>query len=74
MSDIYLVYVNFHGKPHPQKWFGSKVNPNNSKPYPEGFFACEPILLKEQDRNLTLAELCERYPPPTKKESENAEG
>ncbi len=70
-EQIYLVYVNFAGKVHAQKWFGSKLA-YNGKSYPPDFFACEPRLLTDHDRNLTLHELTTKYPAPNKKENNNA--
>ncbi len=68
---IYFVYVNFMGKTHPQKWFGSIVNNNTGRPYPEGLLAYSKELT-EQEHNLTLNELCQKYPPPKKEENANA--
>lgn len=59
MNDqIYFVYTLFAGVPMPQKWYGSKVSSANSK---EDAYA-QKDLLTEQEHNLTIAELCKKYP------------
>lgn len=64
---IYFVYVLFAGVPMPQKWYGNKVNSANSKP---ALYA-QKHLLTEQEHNLTIKELCQKYPY-IEKENQNA--
>ena len=59
-------YVLFAGVPMPQKWYGNKVNSANSK---EENYA-QKHLLSEQEMNMTIKELMQKYPY-IEKEKEN---
>ena len=67
-NKIYFCWVMFGGNPHPQKWFGHRVNSNTNKEYSQEYLAYSK-LLTEQEHLLTLDELAQKYPFERKKEN-----
>jgi hypothetical protein len=68
-SNVWFVYVMMLGKACPQKWNGLKFHEETNKPVPVAFSR----QLEEQERNLTIRELCDKYPFEPHKEIENVE-
>ena len=57
-DNVYFVYVSNNGQVWPSKWYGKKINSINGK-------ETLPIFsqkLTEQEYNLTLDELSQKYP------------
>ena len=57
-EDVYFVWTSHQGQVWPEKWYGKKINSINGK-------ETLPIFsqkLNEQEYNLTLDELSQKYP------------
>lgn len=68
-ESIYFVWTVWNGKPFAQKRYGKKLDARTGKELSVAFSH----LLTEQEHNLTLHELCEKYPY-VKPEQNDAQG
>lgn len=60
-NKIFFVYVKQNGRICPQKWYEDKINSTTGKAtYKEELLFKQE--LKENEYNLTMTELCEKYP------------
>ena len=60
-NQVFFVYIRSNGRLCPQKWYGDKINSSTGKPiYKEELVFKQE--LKENEYNLTLTELSEKYP------------
>lgn len=57
-EEIYFVWELSNGKAYPAKWYGKKFSSITGKELE----ATQKYLLTEQERNLSFAELADKYP------------